>query len=322
MHDQPARSTTERRVSCQRAPGGRSKVDLTSLLFDVARSSHGRTPTAHSQQGRLTLTRQRVTSRSETGCQPRGHPVRLKARTHTAHPEVTKDERPLLVPDGTPLDEATSALIKELRRGNELHAVYWARQLETRYWKYVFRRLSVFACEDVGLANPTAICVVEACRTACERVKAESRSPRPDPNLLVHAVRVLALSAKNRENDDLKNAEEALRRVGWFAEVPEYAVDWHTERGRALYDRDAGLVRWLVDWSQVEPDDGPKDWALWNLRAAVLEGLLDSAKVEAVAERWEQEGRLRYGIAGIIAPATERGVLHDDVVLHDEREDE
>ena len=67
------------------------------------------------------------------------------------------EERELLVPDGTPLKVAVSALIKTLRRGQEVEALYWARQIEARYAKYVWRRLRIFASEDVGLADPQAL---------------------------------------------------------------------------------------------------------------------------------------------------------------------
>ncbi len=66
-------------------------------------------------------------------------------------------------PDGTPLNEAVSAMIKELRRGKDLQALYWAMQIESRFYKYVWKRLLIFAGGDVSIANPDAMVQVEAC---------------------------------------------------------------------------------------------------------------------------------------------------------------
>src|SRR3954453_3640155 len=43
-------------------------------------------------------------------------------------------EYEMTVGDGTTLNVAVTALIKNLRRGRELEALYWAEQIERSYW--------------------------------------------------------------------------------------------------------------------------------------------------------------------------------------------
>ncbi len=55
----------------------------------------------------------------------------------------------LMTPGGYPLLEVASALIKAVRRGHEPESLYWALELES-YPHFLFKRLAILACEDVG----------------------------------------------------------------------------------------------------------------------------------------------------------------------------
>ncbi len=69
----------------------------------------------------------------------------------------SEDKPDLRTPDGTDLRVAVSALIKALRRGQELEGYYWAKQIEAGgFWRYLWRRLRIFASEDVGLGDNQA----------------------------------------------------------------------------------------------------------------------------------------------------------------------
>ena len=205
------------------------------------------------------------------------------------------------VPDGTDLASATSALIKSLRRGREVEALYWAQQMEARYWRYVFRRLAVFATEDVGLADPQAVVIVASVRTLYEQGKTESRAPRPDGSLLSFVVLYLARAPKSREADDLTNAVGRLRLdEGWRPDVPAEAVDMHTAEGRAAMSEDDRMRHWFTEGSVLVGAVGPYDWKLWLRRWAVRQGWLDGDQVEAEAEAWDADGLLRYGTDGYL----------------------
>lgn len=62
-----------------------------------------------------------------------------------------------MTPKGYDLHEVISALQKELRRGKEYEAVYWASELESFNPKLLWNRVRVIASEDVGIATPCFI---------------------------------------------------------------------------------------------------------------------------------------------------------------------
>lgn len=64
-------------------------------------------------------------------------------------------------------DEVKSALQKDIRRGNEDNAMYWAMEIANEYvvfkaggkasWSWLVNRLKIICYEDIGLADPEAI---------------------------------------------------------------------------------------------------------------------------------------------------------------------
>jgi hypothetical protein len=210
------------------------------------------------------------------------------------------DDYQRTVPDGTLLSDAVSILIKELRAGHELEALYWARQIEDKFYKYVWRRLEIFACEDVGLANPFLIVIVGALKSAYMTHRAESSKDKPDTNIIAMAVLLLARSAKNREVDNLKNVLGALmKEAGWQPEIPEHALDSHTSSGRndpRFRDPAFRAMHWFTVASRVTPEVGPMDAYLWHLRNLSRSGagVLPREDVDAMEAGWREEGRLVY----------------------------
>jgi hypothetical protein len=227
------------------------------------------------------------------------------------------DDYERLVPNGKTLKEAVSVIIKELRRGKEAEALYWARQMEGGgFYKYLWRRLCIFAAEDVGLGNPMAIVIVNSCRMAYIEAKAESGRSTPDGNLIAMAVLVLCRSTKNREVDNLKNVvNDLVKQAHWEPSIPEYAHDMHTKEGRErLGDRKSQLRHWALESSHVEPEVGPFDGRLWHLRNFARMGVLTHEEVEAQAKVWADAGELVYGIEGAypVVPGTEGPASSED----------
>ena len=108
-----------------------------------------------------------------------------------------------------------SALIKSMRAGTEGEAVYFlARLLEGgEPANVVLRRLLIFAAEDVGLADPMAICVAQAAAASFDRVGL------PEGLLiLTHAVRALTAARKSRDN--VAAYAQAKHRVELHGPVP------------------------------------------------------------------------------------------------------
>lgn len=127
-----------------------------------------------------------------------------------------------------PMDEVASALQKAIRRGEEFEAVFWAQELESRYRHYVWRRLITVAHEDISIASPETIIFVEVCRT---HYYLYQKGGRWENLPLIDAVLALARAPKCRTATDLHFLvyEDPKLRL----EVPDHALDMHTERGRA-----------------------------------------------------------------------------------------
>ena len=128
--------------------------------------------------------------------------------------------------------EVLSALQKEIRRGNEYEAVFWAVELESFNIKTLWNRLRIVASEDIGLANPCAVIVVDVLKNNYfEALHLEGDAYRL---FLVNAVLFLARSAKSRIVDDLLITVYGDIENSKLLTIPDYALDKHTARGRAM----------------------------------------------------------------------------------------
>lgn len=105
-----------------------------------------------------------------------------------------------------------SAFIKSMRAGQPDAAIYYlARMVDAgEYPLFIARRMVIFASEDVGLAQPTALVVANAVFRACETIG----YPECAINL-AHGVAYLAQCKKDRSAyDALRAAQEDVRRLG------------------------------------------------------------------------------------------------------------
>lgn len=68
--------------------------------------------------------------------------------------------------------DTVSAFIKSIRGSDPDAALYWlARMVQAgESPNFIFRRLLISACEDIGMADPNAVAVVEACAQAFDRI--------------------------------------------------------------------------------------------------------------------------------------------------------
>ncbi len=147
-------------------------------------------------------------------------------------------------------DEVISALQKSIRRGLEEQACMFAYelyvsspQLEEKLW----RRLLTISVEDIGMGNPMASVVVNN----LYRMSREFDYADGDrPIYFIHAIRYMCQSEKDRSSDLLKNICIKSFAMGKFPEVPDYALDKHTQRGQAM-GRDS--FHFLNEASKVIP---------------------------------------------------------------------
>ncbi|MCR3907089.1 MAG: hypothetical protein NUK62_08715 [Tenericutes bacterium] len=160
---------------------------------------------------------------------------------------MTKGLRPHdgpLTPKGYDLHEVLSALQKEIRRGKEYEAVYWARELENPFDKALWNRLRIIASEDISLADPIASLVVDVLEK--QYYDAVARKNDSSKLFLVHAVLHLARAPKSRIVGNLLavvyNDEKKL-------EMPDYALDMHTYNGRKM---GRGLKHFFEEGNKLE----------------------------------------------------------------------
>ncbi len=149
--------------------------------------------------------------------------------------------------------EVASAMQKCIRRGLEPDALFWATELDrSNFGEYVFKRLRIIASEDVGLADPHAAIGLRTLydNWRDQRKKDDTRHA-PERLFLVHAVMLLCRAAKSRSVDHaLVVCYEGERPK---REVPDFALDKHTGRGRA---RKRAWKHW---WEEGCVLDRPRD---------------------------------------------------------------
>jgi replication-associated recombination protein RarA len=152
---------------------------------------------------------------------------------------------------GLPADEVISTLQKSIRRGEVRNAVMCALDLSATspaLDTYLWDRLHVIAVEDVGFGNPSAVCVIVALDAARQRF---DEAGHDRALFTIHAVRLLAESAKDRSNDELANVARAALERGGRPEIPDHALDMHTRRGQQL---GRSIEHFLTEGARVHPE--------------------------------------------------------------------
>jgi replication-associated recombination protein RarA len=145
---------------------------------------------------------------------------------------------------GYPLDEVVSALQKTIRRGMTDDACWFATEMNVSgFGAYAWRRLLVIVTEDIGLANPQLAAIVHSLYAMSEVLFKAARG-RAEPGQkekvlwneenLLEAVWLLAESPKSRELVDMSAVITQRMQKGERLEVPSFALDQHTTRGRAM----------------------------------------------------------------------------------------
>jgi len=120
--------------------------------------------------------------------------------------------------------DTISAFIKSMRASDEKGAMYWlAKMLHAgEDFRFIARRIVIFASEDVGLADPQALRLAIATQQAVEFVgMPEARIP------LGHATAYMCRAAKSREAYDELNAATEKIEMEQTERVPENLKNKH-----------------------------------------------------------------------------------------------
>ena len=143
--------------------------------------------------------------------------------------------------------DVVSAFIKSMRGSDPQAAVYWlGRMLEAGDdARFIARRMIIFASEDVGLADPSALLVAVAAAQAVEHVGL----PEAQLNLAQAAIHLATAPKSNRSALAIWNVRAEIR-DGLLGEVPTHLRDGHY-RGAAELGHGVGYQY---------PHDDPRGW--------------------------------------------------------------
>ena len=156
---------------------------------------------------------------------------------------------------GYDFHELLSALQKDIRRGNEYEAMFWAAELESFNPTALWNRVRVIASEDIGIANPLAPLIIDVLEK--EYDDAKERENDSYRLFLTHAVLFLTRSRKSRIVDDLLNVVYGqIQHEDKKLPIPNYALDRHTLRGKKM---GRGLEHFFSEGTQLsnEPFNNP-----------------------------------------------------------------
>jgi putative ATPase len=120
--------------------------------------------------------------------------------------------------------DTISAFIKSMRGSDEKGAMYWlAKMLHAgEDFRFIARRIVIFASEDIGLADPEALPLAIATQQAVEFVgMPEARIP------LAHATAYMCRAPKSREAYDALNAATEKIEMEQTDRVPEHLKNKH-----------------------------------------------------------------------------------------------
>jgi replication-associated recombination protein RarA len=154
--------------------------------------------------------------------------------------------------NGHELGDVVSAFQKSVRRGLTHDALYFAVDLDlSGYGEYCWTRMLVMASEDVGLADPDVCVRINALYSTYTLLKKKKNDHCPERLMLVHAVLELANADKSRLVDTSLISHYG-EHAGLYRDIPDYALDGHTRRGRMSMKNDkAKMTDFFYDTSTV-----------------------------------------------------------------------
>ena len=200
----------------------------------------------------------------------------LTAETNTKKPEKSRsypdrneDKFEMRCKNGHLLSDEISALQKTVRRGEEYKAVYFAYSIHfSGFGKYLWRRLNVICCEDLGITS-NVIIHVNALRQMWDNNIKTIKTPTNDDFLFpLQAVLAMCRVPKIREGDSLANLVAEDYKEEKHIPIPDYAIDPHTEKGKRIWGRwNTGTEKenclrvkmWFDEWSKVIPESPRED---------------------------------------------------------------
>ncbi|MBN1377559.1 hypothetical protein JW949_04490 [Candidatus Woesearchaeota archaeon] len=197
---------------------------------------------------------------------------------------------------GYDLYEVISALQKSIRRGKEKDALWWAFELcESELINIVLARLRVIAYEDIGVGDTEKALFALKALDDLEKWYPDNWNWRL---ALSSAVMALCRADKSRDTCTLPAWLYYKRRKNEKMQIPDYALDSHTIRGKKM---NRGMDFFYNEGAKIEPDKGTKEytekakeayeWAKKNNISLYDEGLKKKSKIKNKEDE-EKDGDL------------------------------
>jgi len=138
----------------------------------------------------------------------------------------------------------------------------------------------VILAEDVGHYDlrvaPFVVAMFQANEIATSKIK---EKPKTDSNFLASAILAMCKAVKTREGCDLDEYIEYCIEHGLKLEIPPYALDMHTKRGR--------------DEGRLREDDGTKGNQIFEAEGRKLH---PEAPVEGDYKKYREASARRWGL--------------------------
>lgn len=129
--------------------------------------------------------------------------------------------------DGDAHYDTISAFIKSMRGSDSDAALYWLARMiiSGEDPRFIFRRMLILASEDIGMASPNAVSIVEADARAFDRVGLPEGKYH-----LAHAALYLSLCPKSDSVNGYFDAESAAKRTSRPEDVPIHLRDANRDK--------------------------------------------------------------------------------------------
>lgn len=138
-------------------------------------------------------------------------------------------------------DEVVSALQKQIRRGIEDDALYWAIELSNNGehksgFSRLRNRLWVILYEDIGLGDPETVLQVSIAIRDMEKLW-KNKNPGWK-TILSYIILKMCRAKKSRITDNFRTVVDYIwnekKPEEMDIEIPDYAVDMHTSQGNLM----------------------------------------------------------------------------------------
>ena len=185
-------------------------------------------------------------------------------------------------------DLLVSALQKSIRRAEEETALQVAYEMyitSPQFEDKLWRRLCAISVEDIGFGDSQAPVLMDS----LNRMRREFPYNDGDrPLFFFMAIRYLCRCKKERSTDELKNIIVKEFEQGFVPAIPDYALDMHTEAGRAMGRDTEHFIR---EASKVIPHDDAADDGSYKRR---LLDMLEKEKSDKPEKPEKSEAAFPY----------------------------